>query len=249
MDLNLKGKTALITGASRGIGKKIAETLAKEGANIVITATNIEKASTVADELKKQYNIETLAFKHDVKLSESCKEIVDKTVEKFKSIDILVNNAGIARDMLVIQMDDNAWNEVIGTNLSGAFYTSREAAKYMLKARSGKIINISSVIGKMGNAGQTNYAAAKAGIIGITKSMAKEFASRKICVNAIAPGFIQTDMTGVLPEDTVKNIMNITPLKRLGNAEDVANLVAFLSSDLSSYITGEVIAVDGGMSM
>lgn len=249
MDLNLKGKTALITGASRGIGKKIAETLAKEGANIVITATNIEKASTVADELKKQYNIETLAFKHDVKLSESCKEIVDKTVEKFKSIDILVNNAGIARDMLVIQMDDNAWNEVIGTNLSGAFYTSREAAKYMLKARSGKIINISSVIGKMGNAGQTNYAAAKAGIIGITKSMAKEFASRKICVNAIAPGFIQTDMTGVLPEDTVKNIMNITPLKRLGNAEDVANLVAFLSSDLSDYITGEVIAVDGGMSM
>ena len=249
MDLNLKGKTALITGASRGIGKKIAETLAKEGANIVITATNIEKASTVADELKKQYNIETLAFKHDVKLSESCKEIVDKTVEKFKSIDILINNAGIARDMLVIQMDDNAWNEVIGTNLSGAFYTSREAAKYMLKARSGKIINISSVIGKMGNAGQTNYAAAKAGIIGVTKSMAKEFASRKICVNAIAPGFIQTDMTGVLPEDTVKNIMNITPLKRLGNAEDVANLVAFLSSDLSNYITGEVIAVDGGMSM
>ena len=151
--------------------------------------------------------------------------------------------------MLVIQMDDNAWNEVIGTNLSGAFYTSREAAKYMLKARSGKIINISSVIGKMGNAGQTNYAAAKAGIIGITKSMAKEFASRKICVNAIAPGFIQTDMTGVLPEDTVKNIMNITPLKRFGNAEDVANLVAFLSSDLSDYITGEVIAVDGGMSM
>ena len=249
MDLNLKGKTALITGASRGIGKKIAETLAKEGANIVITATNIEKASAVADELKSQYNIETLAFKHDVKLSESCKEIVDKTVEKFKSIDILVNNAGIARDMLVIQMDDNAWNEVIGTNLSGAFYTSREAAKYMLKARSGKIINISSVIGKMGNAGQTNYAAAKAGIIGITKSMAKEFASRKICVNAIAPGFIQTDMTGVLPEDTVKNIMNITPLKRFGNAEDVANLVAFLSSDLSDYITGEVIAVDGGMSM
>ena len=249
MDLNLKGKTALITGASRGIGKKIAETLAKEGANIVITATNIEKASTVADELKSQYNIETMALKHNVKLGESCKEIVDKTVEKFKSIDILVNNAGIARDMLVIQMDDNAWNEVIETNLSGAFYTSREAAKYMLKARSGKIINISSVIGKMGNAGQTNYAAAKAGIIGITKSMAKEFASRKICVNAIAPGFIQTDMTGVLPEDTVKNIMNITPLKRLGNAEDVANLVAFLSSDLSGYITGEVIAVDGGMSM
>ena len=249
MDLNLKGKTALITGASRGIGKKIAETLAKEGANIVITATNIEKALTVAEELKSQYNIETMALKHNVKLSESCKEIVDKTVERFKSIDILVNNAGIARDMLVIQMDDNAWNEVIGTNLSGAFYTSREASKYMLKARSGKIINISSVIGKMGNAGQTNYAAAKAGIIGITKSMAKEFASRKICVNAIAPGFIQTDMTGVLPEDTVKNIMNITPLKRFGNAEDVANLVAFLSSDLSGYITGEVIAVDGGMSM
>ena len=249
MDLNLKNKTAIVTGSSRGIGKKIAEALAKEGVNIVVTATNLDKASQVAEELKSSYNIETLALQHDAKSSESCKEVIAKTIEKFNSIDILVNNAGITKDMLVIQMDDSAWNDVISTNLSGAFYMSREAAKTMLRARKGKIINISSVIGKMGNAGQVNYAAAKAGIIGITKSMAKEFAPRNICVNAIAPGFIQTDMTDVLPEDTVKGIMSITPLKRLGTPEDVANLVLFLSSDMSSYITGEVIAVDGGMSM
>ena len=249
MDLNLKNKIALVTGGSRGIGKKIAEALANEGANVVVTATNINKAQEVADELKSKYNVETLALVHDVKSSESCKDVVAKTIEKFGSIDILVNNAGITRDMLVIQMDDSAWNDVIDTNLSGAFYTSREAAKIMLRARKGKIINISSVIGKMGNAGQVNYAAAKAGIIGITKSMAKEFAPRGICVNAIAPGFIQTDMTGVLAEDAVKKIMDITPLKKLGNAEDVANIVVFLASDLSNYITGEVIAVDGGMSM
>ena len=249
MDLNLKNKTAIVTGSSRGIGKKIAEALAKEGANIVVTATNLDKASQVAEELKSSYNIETLVLQHDAKSSESCKEVIAKTIEKFNSIDILVNNAGITKDMLVIQMDDSAWNDVISTNLSGAFYMSREAAKTMLRARKGKIINISSVIGKMGNAGQVNYAAAKAGIIGITKSMAKEFAPRNICVNAIAPGFIQTDMTDVLPEDTVKGIMSITPLKRLGTPEDVANLVLFLSSDMSSYITGEVIAVDGGMSM
>ena len=249
MDLNLKNKTAIVTGSSRGIGKKIAEALAKEGVNIVVTATNLDKASQVAEELKSSYNIETLALQHDAKSSESCKEVIAKTIEKFNSIDILVNNAGITKDMLVIQMDDSAWNDVISTNLSGAFYMSREAAKTMLRARKGKIINISSVIGKMGNAGQVNYSAAKAGIIGITKSMAKEFAPRNICVNAIAPGFIQTDMTDVLPEDTVKGIMSITPLKRLGTPEDVANLVLFLSSDMSSYITGEVIAVDGGMSM
>lgn len=249
MDLNLKNKIALVTGGSRGIGKKIAEALANEGANVVVTATNINKAQEVADELKSKYNVETLALVHDVKSSESCKDVVAKTIEKFGSIDILVNNAGITRDMLVIQMDDSAWNDVIDTNLSGAFYTSREAAKSMLRARKGKIINISSVIGKMGNTGQVNYAAAKAGIIGITKSMAKEFAPRGICVNAIAPGFIQTDMTGVLAEDAVKKIMDITPLKKLGTAEDVANIVVFLASDLSNYITGEVIAVDGGMSM
>ncbi|WP_157150054.1 3-oxoacyl-[acyl-carrier-protein] reductase [Brachyspira sp. SAP_772] len=249
MDLNLKNKTALVTGGSRGIGKKIAEALANEGANVVVTATNINKAQEVADELKSKYNVESLALVHDVKSSESCKEVVAKTIEKFGSIDVLVNNAGITRDMLVIQMDDSAWNDVIDTNLSGAFYTSREAAKSMLRARKGKIINISSVIGKMGNAGQVNYAAAKAGIIGITKSMAKEFAPRGICVNAIAPGFIQTDMTDVLAEDAVKKIMDITPLKKLGTAEDVANIVVFLASDLSNYITGEVIAVDGGMSM
>ena len=242
MDLNLKNKTAIITGSSRGIGKKIAETLAKEGVNVVITATNSDKASSVAEEIKSAYNVETLGLEHDAKSSESCKNVIAKTIEKFGSIDILVNNAGITKDMLVIQMDDNAWNDVLSTNLSGAFYTSREAAKNMLRARKGKIINISSVIGKMGNA-------AKAGLIGITKSMAKEFAPRNICVNAIAPGFIQTDMTDALPEDTVKGIMSITPLKKLGTPEDVANLVLFLASDMSNYITGEVIAVDGGMSM
>ncbi|WP_295162245.1 3-oxoacyl-[acyl-carrier-protein] reductase [uncultured Brachyspira sp.] len=249
MDLNLKNKTAVITGSSRGIGKKIAETLAKEGVNMVVTATNFEKASNTANEIKSAYNVEALALQHDAKSSESCKDIIAEAIKKFGSIDILVNNAGITKDMLVIQMEDNFWNDVISTNLSGAFYMSREAAKYMLRARKGKIINISSVIGKMGNAGQVNYSASKAGIIGMTKSMAKEFAPRNICVNAIAPGFIQTDMTDILSEDTVKGIMSITPLKRLGTSEDVSNLVLFLASDISNYITGEVIAVDGGMSM
>ncbi len=249
MDLNLKNKTAVITGSSRGLGKKIAETLAKEGVNMVVTATNFEKASNTANEIKSAYNVEALALQHDAKSSESCKDIIAEAIKKFGSIDILVNNAGITKDMLVIQMEDNFWNDVISTNLSGAFYMSREAAKYMLRARKGKIINISSVIGKMGNAGQVNYSASKAGIIGMTKSMAKEFAPRNICVNAIAPGFIQTDMTDILSEDTVKGIMSITPLKRLGTSEDVSNLVLFLASDISNYITGEVIAVDGGMSM
>lgn len=249
MELNLNGKTSIITGSSRGIGKAIAESLAKEGSNIVITATTIEKANVIAEEIKYKYNVETLGLEHDVKFSESCRDIVIETVKKFNTIDILVNNAGITFDSLVIQMDDNAWNCVINTNLSGAFYMSREVSHIMLKARSGKIINISSVIGKIGNIGQVNYASSKAGLIGMTKSMAKEFASRGICVNAIAPGFIQTDMTNVLSNDVVNNIMNITPLKRLGSVSDIANMVVFLSSDASNYITGEVIAIDGGMSM
>lgn len=249
MDLNLKSKTAVVTGSSRGIGRAIAESLAKEGANVVVTSTTKKNADLVASEIKSMYNVETLGLEHDVKSSESCKYIVSGVLDKFNSIDILVNNAGITRDMLVMKMDDEAWSSVIDTNLSGAFYMAREVSRVMLKARSGKIINISSVIGKMGNAGQTNYASAKAGLIGMTKSMAKEFASRGVCVNAIAPGFIQTDMTDVLSDDIVKNIMNAIPLKKLGNVSDIANMVLFLSSDMSNYVTGEILAVDGGMSM
>lgn len=249
MDLQLKDKIVLVTGSSRGIGKEIAGSFAKEGAKVVITATNIEKASKTAEEIKSNYNVETLAVEHNAKSSESCKTVVEKTIEKFGKIDILVNNAGITKDKLIIQMEDNDWKDVIDTNLSGVFYTSREASRYMLKARKGHIINISSVIGKMGNAGQANYAASKSGIIGLTKSMAKEFAPRGIRVNAIAPGFIKTDMTSVLSEDSVKKIIDITPLKNIGKAEDIANIVLFLGSDLSDYITGELIAVDGGMSM
>ena len=249
MDLNLKNKTAVITGSSRGIGKKIAETFAKEGINVVITATNFEKASQVAEELKSAYNVEVLALQHDAKSSESCKEVIAKTIEKFGSIDILVNNAGITKDMLVIQMDDNAWNDVISTNLSGAFYMAKEAAKNMLRARKGKIINISSVIGKMGNAGQANYAAAKAGIIGMTKSMAKEFAARNICVNAVAPGFIQTDMTDVLSEETKAHITSGIPIGRFGVVDEVAAAVLFLVDDKASFITGTVLNVNGGQYM
>ncbi len=249
MDLALKDKVVLITGGSRGIGYAVARAFASEGSKVIITSTKKEVAESVAKSLSDEFSIDALGLEQNVASSESSKNVVDSVIEKYSCIDVLVNNAGITNDMLVMQMTDNDWSSVIDTNLSGSFYIIRECTKYMLKRRSGKIINMSSVVGKNGNAAQVNYAASKAGVIGMTKAMAKEFAGRNINVNAIAPGFIETDMTGVLPENVRTKIKEATPLKRFGDGKNVADATLFLASHLSDYITGEVIAVDGGMSI
>lgn len=242
-------KVALITGATRGIGKQIAITLSKEGYNI---ALNYRTENDELENLKKEIganNVEVLAVQGDVSNFEDCENVVKETIEKFGRIDVLVNNAGITKDMLLARMKEEDFKQVIDVNLVGTFNVTKNVISYMMKARSGRIINISSVVGISGNAGQSNYAASKAGIIGFTKSLAKEVASRNILVNAIAPGFIQTSMTDVLKDEIKEEIAKAIPLKRMGTADDVANLVRFLASEDSSYITGQVINVDGGMLM
>lgn len=242
-------KVALITGATRGIGKQIAITLSKEGYNI---ALNYRTENDELENLKKEIganNVEVLAVQGDVSNFEDCENVVKETIEKFGRIDVLVNNAGITKDMLLARMKEEDFKQVIDVNLVGTFNVTKNVISYMMKARSGRIINISSVVGISGNAGQSNYAASKAGIIGFTKSLAKEVASRNILVNAIAPGFIQTSMTDVLKDEIKEEIAKAIPLKRMGTADDVANLVKFLASEDSSYITGQVINVDGGMLM
>ena len=236
-------KVALITGASRGIGKECALELAKAGYNIVITyAGNDDAANKTVSEIKA-LNVEAEAYKFDVSNSNECKENIGKILEKHGQIDALVNNAGITRDNLMLRMTDEAWNSVINTNLNSMFYMTQPIVKAMMKKRQGVIINMSSIVGVYGNAGQINYSAAKAGVIGFTKSLAKEVASRNIRVNAIAPGFIQTDMTKDL--DTSK-IVEAIPLKKLGDVSDIAKTVKFLVTD-APYITGQVICVDGGL--
>ncbi|MFA4992034.1 MAG: 3-oxoacyl-[acyl-carrier-protein] reductase [Candidatus Omnitrophota bacterium] len=247
-ELSLKGKIALITGGARGIGREIAFTLAREGADIAICDVNLEEAEKTGREiatLGRQY----LAFKADVTDSNQVQEMIDKILDKFSKIDILINNAGITRDNLLLRMSEDEWDKVIAVNLKGTFICTKLVSKVMLKQRSGRIISLASIIGIMGNFGQANYAASKAGIIGLTKSAAKELASRNICVNAIAPGFIRTDMTAKLPEEVQKKMLSVIPLARFGEASDVANLALFLSSESSSYITGQVIQVCGGMLM
>ena len=242
-------KVAMITGATRGIGKQIALTLANEGYNIVL---NYRTENDELENLKKEIganNVEVLAVQGDVSNFEDCENVVKETIEKFGRIDVLVNNAGITKDMLLARMKEEDFKQVIDVNLVGTFNVTKNVISYMMKARSGRIINISSVVGISGNAGQSNYAASKAGIIGFTKSLAKEVASRNILVNAIAPGFIQTSMTDVLKDEIKEEIAKAIPLKRMGTADDVANLVRFLASEDSSYITGQVINVDGGMLM
>ena len=242
-------KSALITGATRGIGKQIAITLAKQGYNI---ALNYRKENEELENTKKEIEeigVQVLAVKGDVANFEDCENFVKQVIERFGQIDVLVNNAGITKDMLLIRMKKEDFEQVIDTNLVGTFNVTKNVVPYMMKARSGRIINISSVVGISGNAGQTNYSASKAGIIGFTKSLAKEIASRKILVNAVAPGFIETNMTDVLKDDVKQEIAKNIPLKRMGTAQDVANVVKFLASDDSSYITGQVINVDGGMLM
>ena len=242
-------KCALITGATRGIGKQIAITLAKQGYNI---ALNYRKENEELENTKKEIEeigVQVLAVKGDVANFEECENFVKQVIERFGQIDVLVNNAGITKDMLLMRMKKEDFEQVIDTNLVGTFNVTKNVVPYMMKARSGRIINISSVVGISGNAGQTNYSASKAGIIGFTKSLAKEIASRNILVNAIAPGFIETNMTDVLKDDVKQEIAKNIPLKRMGTAQDVANVVKFLASDDSSYITGQVINVDGGMLM
>ena len=242
-------KCALITGATRGIGKQIAITLAKQGYNI---ALNYRKENEVLENTKKEIEeigVQVLAVKGDVANFENCEKFVKQVIERFGQIDVLVNNAGITKDMLLMRMKKEDFEQVIDTNLVGTFNVTKNVVPYMMKARSGRIINISSVVGISGNAGQTNYSASKAGIIGFTKSLAKEIASRNILVNAVAPGFIETNMTDVLKDDVKQEIAKNIPLKRMGTTQDVANVVKFLASDDSSYITGQVINVDGGMLM
>lgn len=242
-------KVALITGATRGIGKQIAITLAKSGYDIAINyRTENDDLANTKEEIEKN-NVKCLAVKGDVAVFEDCEKFVEEVVKEFGKIDVLVNNAGITRDTLLMRMKKEDFESVINTNLVGTFNVTKNVISHMLKARFGRIINISSVVGVSGNAGQTNYAASKAGIIGFTKSLAKEVASRNILVNAVAPGFIETGMTDVLKDEIKQDIEKNIPLKRIGTPEDVANVVKFLASEDSSYITGQVLHVDGGMLM
>lgn len=245
----LEGKTALVTGASRGIGKAIALRLAKEGANIAINfAGNVAAAEEVKAAIEADGG-KAILVQADVSDSAAVDAMVKTVVDNFGGIDILVNNAGITRDGLLMRMKDEDWDAVLNTNLKSIFLCTKAVSKLMMKKRSGRIVNMSSVVGVNGNAGQANYSAAKAGAIGFTKSMAKELAGRGITVNAIAPGFIQTDMTAVLPEAVKESMAKSIPLGRLGAPEDIAGTVLFLVSDCASYITGQVINVDGGMVM
>jgi len=247
--MKLKDQVALVTGGAQGIGKSIAEALAKEGANIVVSDINIEAATKTAKELGEKYSVKTLAVAGNVANLADCEKIVQGTIDKFSQINILVNNAGITRDNLVMRMSEAEWDSVIGVNLKGVFNCTKAVSRPMLKQRSGRIINIASVVGLMGNAGQANYSASKGGVIALTKTCAREFASRGVLVNAVAPGFIKTAMTDSLSEETKKKLSDQIPLSRLGEPEDVAKAVVFLSTDDSSYITGHVISVNGGMYM
>jgi len=244
----LKDKVAIITGGGRGIGKEIALTLAEAGANIVLVDVDEKTLEETSNEISGK-GVQTLTVKTDVSNLAETEKLADQVNEKFGKIDILVNNAGITRDNLIIRMREEEWDKVLAINLKGTFNCTRAVSRYMIKQRSGKIVNIASIIGIGGNIGQANYAASKAGIIAFTKSAAKEFASRNINVNAIAPGFIQTVMTEVLKEEVKQKMLERIPLGRLGSPRDVANLVLFLVSDAANYITGQTIVIDGGMVM
>jgi 3-oxoacyl-[acyl-carrier protein] reductase len=245
----LKGKTAVVTGASRGIGRAIAIKLAKLGANLVLNYNkNLSSVEEVIKEIEA-LGAKAVAVQGDVSSFEEAEKIVKAAVSNFGTLDILVNNAGITKDGLLLRMKEEDFDRVISVNLKGAFNCIRHTAPIMLKQKSGRIINISSVVGISGNAGQVNYSAAKAGIIGVTKSTAKELASRGITVNAVAPGFIQTDMTDELSDKVKESITASIPLRKLGKPEDVANVVAFLAGEDAAYITGQVINIDGGMLM
>lgn len=243
----LKGKTALVTGAGRGIGRAIALTLAGYGADVAVNYSGSrEKAEETAEEIRAMGR-KAVLIQADISKQEDCERMFREMESSLGTMDILVNNAGITRDNLAVRMSESEFDQVIDTNLKGAFFCMKMAGKAMMKARKGRIISISSISGVRGNAGQINYCAAKAGIIGMTKCLAKELASRNITVNAVAPGYIDTDMTAVLPEKVKEQVLQQVPLKRMGQPRDIAETVAFLASDRAAYITGQTIQVDGGM--
>ncbi|WP_404462225.1 3-oxoacyl-[acyl-carrier-protein] reductase [Sutcliffiella horikoshii] len=245
----LKGKTAVVTGASRGIGRAVALELAEQGANVVVNYSGSEAKAYEVVEAIKEMGSEAIAVRCNVGNMEDVQAMMKEALTQFGTIDILVNNAGITRDNLLMRMKEDEWDDVININLKGVFNATKAVTRQMMKQRSGRIINIASIVGVMGNAGQANYVAAKAGVIGLTKSTARELASRHITVNAIAPGFITTDMTDKLTEDVKTEMLKKIPLARFGEAKDIASVVSFLASEKSAYITGQTLHVDGGMVM
>jgi 3-oxoacyl-[acyl-carrier protein] reductase len=247
--MNLEGRVALVTGASRGIGREIALELARRGANVAVNYSGSEaKANEVVD-LIKEIGQDAFAVQADVSNSEAVTNMVQSTIDRFGKLDILINNAGITRDNLLMRMKEEEWDDVININLKGVFLVTKAVTRQMMKQRYGRIINVASIVGVCGNPGQANYVAAKAGVIGLTKTSAKELATRNITVNAIAPGFITTDMTDKLTEDVKAEMLRVIPLARFGEPKDIAKVAAFLASEDSNYMTGQTLHVDGGMVM
>ncbi|MDD5006038.1 MAG: 3-oxoacyl-[acyl-carrier-protein] reductase [Candidatus Omnitrophica bacterium] len=246
--MKLKDRVSLITGAARGIGREIALAFAREGSDVVVCDVDLESAQNTQKEIEA-LGRRSLSFKVDVTNSGQIEEMVNLILDKFSKIDILVNNAGITKDNLILRMSEDEWDKVLSVNLKGAFNCIKVVSRHMLKKRYGRIVNLASIIGMIGNAGQANYAASKGGLIALTKSVAKELASRNINVNAVAPGFIQTPMTDKLPEDYRKQMLENIPMGKFGGPQDVANVCLFLVSPESDYITGQVVVVDGGMTM
>ena len=243
----LKGKVAIVTGGAAGIGRAIAEAFAREGAKVAITDLDPAQTETAAAEIAKACSAEVAGFGGNVTESSRCEAIVGEVIARFGKVDILVNNAGITKDNLLMRMSEGEWDAVLSVNLKGPFNFTKAVIRPMMKAREGRIINIASVVGQMGNPGQANYSASKGGLIAFTKTCAKEFSSRYILVNAVAPGFIDTRMTAVLPEEVKKALLSHIPLNRMGKPEEIARVALFLASEDSSYVTGQVLAVNGGL--
>ena len=247
--MSLKGKVALVTGGSRGIGRAVCLELARQGADVAVNYAGNEAAAQETAQACRELGVRAVVLRADVADAAACDAMVAQVLEQLGRLDILVNNAGITRDGLMLRMPEADWDAVLDTNLKGAFHCMRAAYKTMMRQKSGRVVNISSVVGLRGNAGQTNYSASKAGLIGLSKSLAKELATRNVTVNVVAPGFITTDMTDALPEGAREALLSTIPMKRLGAAEDVARAVAFFSGEGAGYVTGQVLCVDGGMAV